>query len=94
MSIDRRQFPRLEISPEAYAVDAKGRELGKVSYAGGGGMLITANSSEAAQSLEPGKRLSVTVMEPHSQTSNRIDVVVRYRDGNNVGVEFVGGSGD
>ena len=92
MSVNRSHFIRFEISPEAYAVDADGHELGKVSYAGGGGMLINTRSAEAAQLLEPGKRLSVTVMEPHSQTSNRIDVIVRYREGASVGVEFVSGS--
>jgi hypothetical protein len=92
MSIDRRQFERLKLSEDAFAVDANGKELGKVSQAGGGGMLIiSAQSPEAAQSLRPGERILVTVMEPKSQTANSIDVIVRYRNGAQVGVEFITG---
>jgi hypothetical protein len=92
MSINRRQFERLRISGDAYAVDANGRELGKVSHAGGGGMLITTKSPEEAQSMRPGERIAVTIMEPKTQTANSIDVIVRYLHGAQVGVEFITGT--
>jgi hypothetical protein len=89
---DRRQFKRLELSDDAYAVDGSGRELGKVRQAGGGGMLIEAATPAIAKSLHPGDRLAVTIMEPKSQTSNSIDVIVRYKDAQQIGVEFITGS--
>jgi hypothetical protein len=90
--IDRRQFKRLELSEDAYAVDGTGRELGKVRQAGGGGMLIDAATPAIAKSMNPGDRVAVTIMEPKSQTSHSIDVVVRYKDGQQVGVEFITGT--
>ena len=91
MSIERRQFPRLKLSEDAYAIDASGRELGKVVLAGGGGMQITAGSTEIASSIRLGDQLRVTIMEPGVQTSNTIDVVVRHVAGAVLGVEFVTG---
>jgi hypothetical protein len=88
---NRRRFHRLELSEDAYAVDGSGRELGKVRQAGGGGMLIDAATPAIAKSLNPGDRVAVTIMEPKSQTSNSIDVIVRYKDGQQIGVEFVTG---
>ena len=90
--INRRQFKRLELSEDAYAVDGTGRELGKVRQAGGGGMLIHAATPAIAKSMIPGERIAVTIMEPKSQTSHSIDVIVRYKDGQQVGVEFITGS--
>ena len=86
--IDRRNFQRLPLADHAVAVDATGRELGKVSQASGGGMMIHPPNREVADSLSLGQRLQVTIMEPESQTSNTIDVVVRYHDGEKIGFEF------
>ena len=87
----QRQFERLSISDDAYALDVNGRKLGRVSQAGGGGMLITTASPDAAQALPLGERMTVTVMEPKTQIANRIDAVVRYHDGPRVGLEFISG---
>jgi hypothetical protein len=89
---ERRQFKRLELSDDAYAVDGTGRELGKVRMVGGGGMLIDAATPAIAKTLTPGDRIAVTIMEPKSQTSHSIDVLVRYKDGQQVGVEFITGT--
>jgi hypothetical protein len=89
--INRRQFERLVLSDEAVAVDEKGTELGKVSQAGGGGMLIQAHSGKLADSLSVGRKLQITVVETKAQTSHTIDVIVRHREGNYIGVEFVTG---
>ena len=65
---DRRQFERLDLSDDAFAVDASGRELGKVTQASGGGMMIKPKSADIATSLPVGERVTITVMEPGSQT--------------------------
>ncbi|MEO5937114.1 MAG: hypothetical protein ABIP81_07855, partial [Terriglobales bacterium] len=71
-----------------------GRQLGKVSQASGGGMLIVTSDAAGyiseAEAPAVGERLTVTIMEPHTQTSNVLHVVVRYKDGAKVGLEFVG----
>jgi hypothetical protein len=94
MSINRRQFDRLQLSEAAYAVGEDGRQLGKVSQASGGGMLILSRDAggytSEAESPAVGERFTVTIMEPHTQTSNRLDVIVRYKDGDKTGLEFVG----
>lgn len=94
MSINRRQFDRLQLTDAAYAVGEDGRQLGKVSQAGGGGMLILTADAQGytaeAPAPEVGERLTLTIMEPATQTSSRVDVVVRYRERDRVGVEFVG----
>jgi hypothetical protein len=89
--IDRRQFQRLALTDHAVAVDKDGRELGQVSQAGGGGMMIKPANRTVADSLSMGQQLQVTIMEPGSQTANTIDVVVRYHDGEKIGFEFVTG---
>jgi len=93
VSINRRQFERLNLSEDAVALDQAGRKLGKVSSAGGGGFLIYPASPDATGTLAPGKRLTITVHEPKQNVNSTVDVEVRYRDGEAVGVEFVGGEG-
>ena len=86
---NRRQFPRLEISEEARVYDENGRELGKVSQVSGNGMNIEAGSREIAQSLEPGRRMRITVLEPGSRATNVLEVIVHRSDGDKLGMEFV-----
>ena len=93
MSINRRQFERLRLSEDAVALDQSGKKLGKVSSAGGGGFLIYPASPDATGQLAPGKRLTITVHEPNQNVNSTVDVEVRYRDGEAIGVEFVGGEG-
>lgn len=94
MSSERRQFPRFEMSENAVVYDEDGRKLGRVSQAGGGGMLIDV----AAEGISPaefpvGRRLRVTVFEPASLARSPIDIVVRYATATSVGAEFVTGAG-
>ena len=91
MDFNRRKFERLELTDAAFAVDAQGRELGKVTQASGGGMMIKPKSAEIAGSLAKGERVTITVMEPSSQTQHTIDMVVRYSGPDQIGLEFVGG---
>ena len=90
--IDRRQFQRIPLKENAIAVDSAGRELGKVSQAGGGGMMIYPPNRDVADSLALGQRLQVTILEPGSQTAHTMDVVIRYHDGEKIGFEFVSGT--
>ncbi|HXE89754.1 MAG TPA: PilZ domain-containing protein [Terriglobales bacterium] len=87
---DRRRFERHPIPGDAYAVDESGRELGKVVVAGGGGMAIELAGGMASQDFPAGRKLRITVVEPQTRTSHTLDVRVIYRDGTEVGVEFVG----
>jgi hypothetical protein len=84
-----RRFPRLEISEEARVQDESGQELGIVSEVSGNGMGLLTGSLAVAQSLEIGRRMRITIVEPGSRATNVAEVVVRFRDGKKVGMEFV-----
>ena len=88
---NRRRYVRLEVTEETIAVDARGRQIGRVTQASGGGITVTASSQAVAHGLDIGERLQVTVMEPRSQTRNTIDVVLRRKSGDQLGFEFVTG---
>ncbi len=89
MSEERRQFPRLKIPEDTLAVDESLRQLGKVEEAGGGGLTIRAASEEQVAGLEPGRKLKLSIVEPAGHVLHTVEVVVRYREGTTVGVEFV-----
>jgi hypothetical protein len=90
-SKERRQFERLQIPEDAIATDDRdGSELGRVSQAGGGGFLIFPATEQAVKKLAVGNRLRVTIREPKSKATNTVDVEVRYRKGEALGVEFAG----
>jgi len=89
---EKRAFPRFEISDHAIVTDEKGATLGHVEKVGVGGMTLRAESAAVAQKLEPGHALRVTIVEPNNQVSNTLDVVIRYRKDNEIGVQFVSGS--
>jgi hypothetical protein len=90
LTVERRQFERLPLPDHALAIAEDGRELGQVSEASGGGMMIQC-TPEVAKSFQVGQRMRVTVVEPGSQTRNVIDVVVRYVEKSAIGMEFVTG---
>jgi len=91
MSDERRAYPRFQVSENAIAMDEKGATLGRVSVAGGGGMTIHAESRAVADALKPGRKLTVTVVEPDNKVSNTVDVEVRYSRGAEIGMQFVSG---
>jgi hypothetical protein len=86
--INRRRFERLELTEATIAVDETGYQLGRVSAAGGGGMQVDAPSPEALEHMKSGTKLTVTVVEPTSATTNMFDVEVCYVHGNSVGMKF------
>jgi hypothetical protein len=91
MADNRRRYVRLDVTEETVAVDARGREIGKVTQASGGGITVQAPSTAVADGLEIGERMQVTVMEPKTQTRNTIDVVLRRNSDRDLGFEFVTG---
>jgi hypothetical protein len=91
MSSERRQFPRFTIPENAMAYEG-GRKLGRVSQAGGGGMLIDVVPEGISPAEFPtGRRLRVTVVEPATGARTTIDVIVRYANATGVGAEFITG---
>lgn len=86
---NRRRFIRLDMTESTIAVDDSGFQLGQVSQASGGGMLVIAASREALLRMPIGSRLLITIVEPETGTSNGMKVEVRYVQENSVGMEFV-----
>jgi hypothetical protein len=86
--INRRQFPRIDLEPPAIAYDETGRVLGNIVQTSGGGMMIAIEAG-LEEELNVGQTIHVVVVEPQSQTKNTIDAMIRYNDGENVGLEFV-----
>jgi hypothetical protein len=89
---DRRQFERLLLPDDAVALDESGRRLGRVSQAGGGGMLILLEVPAAE--FQVGQRLRVTVLEPATSIMHTLDIRVRYLHSDSLGVEFVAGESE
>ena len=87
--INRRNFERFVLGEDARVLDESGRELGRASHAGGGGMRIEANSLSIAQEIENAKELRLLVFEPNSNITHKVTVAVRYRTNSSVGVEFL-----
>ncbi|PYY18142.1 MAG: hypothetical protein DMG60_09395 [Acidobacteria bacterium] len=88
-SSNRRRFPRLVVGEEARVYDETGRELGLLSQVSGNGMNIEVSSLPFAQSLVPGRRMRISIIESSSRETNVVDVVVRRLEGNILGMQFV-----
>jgi hypothetical protein len=88
-SSNRRRFVRLELPTSAVAVDETGRELGRITGAGGGGISLQLNSESAALPFEPGLRMHITVLESPKSSTHSFNVEVRYRHGDTLGLEFL-----
>ncbi len=86
---ERRQFERLDIKENALALDEQGHQLGRVSQASGSGFLIYPASPRGHGQVTRGRRMRITVLEPETRASNTLDVEVRRREGEAVGVMFV-----
>ena len=85
----RRRFPRLLVGEEARVYDETGRELGLLSQVSGNGMNIEVASLPYAQSLEPGRKMRLSIVESNSKETNVVEVVVRRLEGNVLGLQFV-----
>jgi hypothetical protein len=83
---NRRRWERFQMPEDAVAFDAKGRRLGKVTMAGGGGMAI--HLEDRTAQFQRGDRLQVTVVETDRDIQHTIQVSVRYQQEDLLGVEF------
>lgn len=88
-SSNRRRFPRLVVGEEARVYDETGRELGLLSQVSGNGMNVEVTSLPFAQSLEPGRRMRLSIVESNSKETNVVEVLVRRLEGNILGMQFV-----
>jgi hypothetical protein len=88
--LNKRQFERLKLTEDAFAT-TDARRLGKISQAGGGGMLIRSVPQPELAMLQVGRKLRIEIVEPKASTTHTIDVLVRYHHGDSVGVQFVTG---
>jgi len=88
-SSQRRRFPRLLVGEEARVFDETGRELGLLSQVSGNGMNVEVTSLTFAQSLEPGRRMRLSIVESSSKETNVVEVVVRRLEGKILGMQFV-----
>lgn len=88
-SSQRRRFPRLLVGEEARVYDETGRELGILSQVSGNGMNVEVSSLTFAQSLEPGRRMRLSIVESSSKETNVVEVVVRRLEGKILGMQFV-----
>ena len=50
---------------------------------------LEAASASAIESLSVGQQLRLSIVEPGSRATNVVEAVVRFREGNKLGVEFV-----
>jgi hypothetical protein len=90
MSDDRRNFPRLPVQDEAIVYNDRGKQVGRVTMASGGGFQLQADALHVAQELEVGQRMRLTIEEPGPHNRHGVDVFVRYRQASVVGFEFAG----
>ena len=74
--------------------DETGRELGLLSQVSGNGMNVEVTSLTFAQSLEPGRRMRLSIVESNSKETNVVEVVVRRLEGNILGMQFVDKTSD
>ncbi len=90
---ERRRYKRLPVPGGTVALDAEGRMLGTISFAGGGGMQIENLSEDGKRELHPGRRLRITVVEPAIEARHTAEVEVRFQKEGRAGVEFSTGKG-
>jgi PilZ domain len=85
---DIRRFPRILVAEDARALDSNGGEIGRVRQISGTGVLVHCSSEIVADYLVREGETHIILVEPRSQATNPIPVVVRYREGRNIGFEF------
>jgi hypothetical protein len=85
---ERRRFVRLDLAENVRALDAMGRDIGRVEKVGAGGMQIRLSDNVPEEQYGPGTKLNVSVVEP-GNVRNDFKVEVRVRDGKILGVQFL-----
>lgn len=87
--LERREYERVNLFSAAFATNAQGHELGRVTDVSGGGMLLEPASPWARKNLVQGQQLVVTVTELSSGNQTDMYVGVRYVDSIKIGLRFL-----
>jgi len=85
---ERRRFVRLDMSENVRALDAKGRDIGRVEKVGAGGMQIRLSDGVPSEQYGPGEKLDISIVEP-GNVRNQFKVEVRVCEGKLLGVQFL-----
>jgi hypothetical protein len=86
---ERREFERVGLPATAFAIDARGNEIGRVVEISGGGLRLNPASPWARVSLAKGQQLVVTVVEPATGNNTDMSVEVRYIRSHSIGLRFL-----
>jgi hypothetical protein len=87
--IERRKFTRVGVPAAAFALDAMGHEMGRVSETSGGGLRLNPASPWARLSLAKGQQLMLTIVEPATGNSTDVNVEVTHTGPQTVGLRFL-----
>ncbi len=85
---ERRKFIRLDLSENVRALDAKGRDIGRVEKVGAGGMQIRLADTIPESQFNTGSQIDISIVEP-GNVRNQFKVEVRVCDGKLLGVQFL-----
>jgi hypothetical protein len=79
----------MEVPATAFARDAMGNELGRVSETSGGGLLLEPASPWARLALVKGQQLMLTIVEPATGNETDVYVEVRRINSGSIGLRFL-----
>ena len=85
---ERRQFIRLDLNENVRALDAKGRDIGRVEKVGAGGMQIRLADGVPEGQFTTGSTIDISIVEP-GNVRNQFKVEVRVCEGKLLGVQFL-----
>lgn len=85
---ERRRFVRLDLAENVRALDAMGRDIGRVEKVGAGGMQIRLSDGVPEEQYGPGAKLDISIVEP-GNVRNQFKVEVRVCEGKLLGVKFL-----
>ena len=85
---ERRKFIRLDLSENVRALDAKGRDIGRVEKVGAGGMQIRLADNVPGDQFGAGSHIDISIVEP-GNVRNQFKVEVRVCEGKLLGVQFL-----
>lgn len=85
---ERRKFIRLDLNENVRALDAKGRDIGRVEKVGAGGMQIRLSEDVPEAQFGHGAQMDISIVEP-GNVRNQFKVEVRVCEGKLLGVQFL-----
>jgi hypothetical protein len=85
---ERRKFVRLDLEEDVRALDAMGRDIGRVEKVGAGGMQVRLSDGVPLAQFTPGAQLDISIVEP-GDVRNTFKVEVRVCGGGLLGLQFL-----